>query len=270
MDDSPQDPRAWTVVGLRALLVRPIVSAALLALAIVLVVVPWLIAVRINLPYVQWLAGIDADIYFSATRRWLTDGTWWLPRQLTGPYGIQYGDVLYPPVLLYLTVPFQALPFAAWWAAPFAVTAWALWRIAPPRWSWPLLVLCLAWPLTVEEVIKGNPVIWVLALESASLALGLPTTLVLLKPSLFPFALIGIHRRSWWLLLAAMAVASLPFLTLTLQYPQVILDSRGGGLLYSVRDIPLVLLPVIAALASGTLRPRLWMQLSVRTRSGFR
>jgi len=30
-------------------------------------------------------------------------------------------------------------------------------------------------------------------------------------------------------------------------------DSRGGGLLYSVRDAPLLLMPVIAALASGRL-----------------
>jgi hypothetical protein len=35
----------------------------------------------------------------------------------------------------------------------------------------------------------------------------------------------------------------------------VILNSRGGGLLYSVRDVPLLLLPVAAALASGRLRP---------------
>jgi hypothetical protein len=230
-----------------------VVSVAFLVGAVSLVVVPWVMAVYVNAPYVQWLIGIDADIYFDATRSWLADGTWYLPRQLAGPYGIEYGDVLYPPILLYLLAPFQVLPFALWWAVPVAAIAWALWRIRPPLWSWPLLVLCLAWPLSLEQLIKGNPVLWILAAEAVMIAVGLPTTIVLLKPSLFPFAIIGIRRRSWWLQAAVLAVLSLPLLELTLLYPQVIINSRGGGLLYSVRDVPLLLLPVVAGFASGRL-----------------
>ena len=238
----------------RVVLSRPLVSWVLLAAAISLVVLPWVMAVSVNAPYVHWLIGIDADIYFDATQSWLADGTWYLPRQLVGPYGIEYGDVLYPPILLYLLVPFQLLPFALWWVIPVVAIALALWRIAPPQWSWPLMVLCLAWPLSMEQLVKGNPVLWVMAAEAVAIALFLPTTLVLLKPSLFPFAIIGIRRRSWWAQAAVLGLLSLPVLELTLLYPQVIMNSRGGGVLYSVRDVPLLLLPVIAGFAAGRLR----------------
>ena len=85
--------------------------------------------------------------------------------------------------------------------------------------------------------------------------MGWPSTLVLLKPSLFPFALIGLRRRAWWAQLGLLGLLSLPVLYLTLIYPRVILDSRGGGLLYSLDDVPLLLLPVIAGVAAGKLRP---------------
>ncbi len=76
---------------------------------------------------------------------------------------------------------------------------------------------------------------------------------MLLKPSLLPFAFIGVRRRSWWIQLGALGLLSLPVLGLTLLYPQVILDSRGGGLLYSLNDVPLLVLPVLAGFAAGRL-----------------
>ena len=237
-----------------AVLQRPPVTAALIVAAAGLVILPWTAAWVARPDYIRWLVGIDRDIYFSATQTWLGDGQWYLARQIEGPYGILYGDVLYPPVLLYLLVPFRALPSSLWWVVPLGTTLLALWRIRPPTWALPGLLLCLAWPMSVEQLIKGNPVIWVLAAEAVAIACGWPTTLVILKPSLLPFALIGIHRRVWWMLLAAIALASVPLWQLTLEYPAVVLDSRGGGLLYSVRDVPLLLMPVLAGLAAGRLR----------------
>ncbi len=222
-------------------------------LVLAVIVVPWLLALRLQ-PATRDLIAIDANIYFDAAGRWLADGTWYLPRQLQGPYDIQIGDVLYPPILLYLLLPFQVLPRALWWAIPLAIAAVAVVRIRPPRWSWPVLLLCLAWGPAMAQVVKGNPVMWVMAALSVSVALGWPATLVLIKPSLFPFALLGIRRRAWWLQLALLAALSMPVLALTLLYPQVILDSRGGGLLYSLNDVPLLLLPVFAGLAAGRLR----------------
>lgn len=236
----------------RPVLEHPVVLTALLALVLALIVVPWALVLAIE-PKTTGLVSIDADIYFAARDRWLADGTWYLPRQLEGPYEIEIGDVLYPPVLLWILLPFRVLPSALWWVIPLAITAWAIVRIRPPRWSWPLLLLCLAWGPAMAQIVKGNPVMWVMAALSVAVAMGWPSTLVLLKPSLFPFAFIGVRRRAWWLQLALLGVLSLPVLGLTLLYPQVILDSRGGGLLYSFHDVPLLLLPVIAGFATGKL-----------------
>ena len=228
-------------------------STALVLLVLATIVVPWILALQLQ-PATKDLVAIDANIYFKATDRWLADGTWYLPRQLQGPYEIQIGDVLYPPILLYLLLPFQVLPDALWWVIPLAIAGAAIVRIRPPRWSWPLLLLCLAWGPAMGQIVKGNPVMWVMAALSVSIAMGWPSTLVLLKPSLFPFALIGIRRRAWWLQLGLLGLLSLPVLGLTLLYPQVILDSRGGGILYSLNDVPLLVLPVLAGLAAGRFR----------------
>jgi hypothetical protein len=248
---------------LRQLLERPVVTTALVLLVLMTIVVPWILAIR-YVPDTVKLVAIDANIYFDAATRWLADGTWYLSRQLQGPYEIQIGDVLYPPILLYLLLPFQVLPRVLWWVIPIAISVVAVARIHPPRWSWPLLLLCLAWGPAMAQVVKGNPVMWVMAALSVSIAMGWPSTLVLLKPSLFPFALIGIRQRAWWLQLGLLGLLSLPVLGLTLLYPQVILDSRGGGILYSLNDAPLLLLPVIAGVAAGRLRPGL-PRVGVRT-----
>jgi hypothetical protein len=242
-----------TRARLQRLLEQPVVSTALILLVLAVIVVPWMLAVRL-VPDTVKLVAIDANIYFDAANRWLADGTWYLDRQLHGPYEIQIGDVLYPPILLYLLLPFQVLPRVLWWAIPLAIAGVALARIRPPRWSWPLLLLCLAWGPAMAQVVKGNPVMWAMAALAVSIAMGWPSTLVLLKPSLFPFALIGIRRRAWWLQLGLLGLLSLPVLGLTVIYPRVILDSQGGGLLYSLNDVPLLLLPVLAGVAAGRLR----------------
>jgi hypothetical protein len=116
------------------------------------------------------------------------------------------------------------------------------------------MVACLLPPLTMQQFVKGNPVMWVMAAEAAWLARGWPTLPVLLKPSLGPFALIGVTRRGWWAQLVVAGLATLPVLGLALMYPEVILDSRGGGALYSVRDVPLMLIPILAAVRAGPWR----------------
>jgi hypothetical protein len=255
-----------TQARIQRVLERPIVSAALIVLVLATIVVPWILAIRL-VPDTTKLVAIDANIYFDAANRWLADGTWYLDRQLHGSYAIQIGDVLYPPILLYVLLPFQVLPRVLWWAIPLVISVVALARIRPPRWSWPLLLVCLAWGPAMAQIVKGNPVMWAMAALAASIAMGWPSTLVLLKPSLFPFALIGVRRRAWWLQLGLLALLSLPVFGLTLLYPQVILDSQGGGLLYSLNDVPLLLLPVIAGAAAGRLRP--WQPRAVqRTAAG--
>jgi hypothetical protein len=72
--------------------------------------------------------------------------------------------------------------------------------------------------------------------------------LVLLKPSLFVFALPGIRSRGWWVIAAGLAVLSLVMVPISLDYVHVVLNARSGNasILYSIRDVPLMLIPFIA------------------------
>ena len=201
--------------------------------------------------------GVDFVLYRDVAARWLAGGPYFEPYQLAGPYDIRAGDVLYPPIGLALFVPFALLPAAIawplWWAVPIGATAWSMWRLRPgPAW-WPVIALCVAWPTTLLKTWTGNPVIWCVA----ALALGAlwywPSVFVLLKPSLAPFALFGANRRSWWLALAVVIIASLPFGALWGDWVTSVVNSRGGGVLYSGLEIPMLLIPLVAWL--GRTRP---------------
>ena len=155
--------------------------------------------------------GVDFLLYRDAAARWLAGGSYFEPYQLAGPYPITAGDVLYPPVALWLFVPFTVLPAVLWWAVPIGVTAWAVWRLRPePAW-WPLIALCVAWPTTLLKTWTGNPVIWSVTALSFGVIYWWPSVFVLIKPSLFPFALFGANRRSWWIALAVFVAMCLPF-----------------------------------------------------------
>ena len=60
--------------------------------------------------------GIDYRLYMDATSHWLSTGAFYAPWQATGSYplvdqqGFATGAILYPPVALYLFVPFTLLP----------------------------------------------------------------------------------------------------------------------------------------------------------------
>jgi hypothetical protein len=79
-----------------------------------------------------------------------------------------------------------------------------------------------------------------------------PSAFVVIKPTVIPFALFGMRDRRWWGVIVALGVLSLPFLALTLIYPQVLLDAQTnpidgrGGPLYSLQEYPLLLIPILA------------------------
>jgi hypothetical protein len=194
--------------------------------------------------------GVDATLYRDVTVGWLGGGSFYEPYQLAGPYEIRAGDVLYPPVGLVLFVPFAVLPVAiaaiVWWAIPLAITAWTIWRLRPRPEFWPLLALCIAWPTTLLKTWTGNPVVWSMAAMALGVLYAWPSVFVLIKPSLAPFALFGAWRRSWWVAVAAFVVACLPFGALWGDWVASVVNSRGGGLLYSSLEIPMLLLPLFA------------------------
>jgi hypothetical protein len=202
-----------------------------------------------------WFAksfAIDYGIYMGALDRFASGGPWYQARQLTGPYPIELGDVLYPPVLMYLLVPFRIVGPWLWTIIPAALLGLVVWRHRPSPWAWVAIAACIAWPYSPAKFVFGNPVIW----ATAAVALGTiwwwPAALAVLKPTIIPFALIGIRDRRWWLVILVLLVASLPFLAATLIYPQVLLDAQPnpvdgrGGPFYSITEFPLLAIPIFA------------------------
>jgi hypothetical protein len=194
--------------------------------------------------------GVDFVLYRDAAARWLAGGPYFQPYQLAGPYPIVAGDVLYPPVALWLFVPFAVLPLilatVLWWAVPIGVTAWSVRRLRPtPAW-WPMIAFCIAWPTTLLKLWTGNPVIWSVTALSFGVIYWWPSVFVLLKPSLFPFALFGANRRSWWIALTVFVAMCLPFGSMWSEWVTSLANSTGGGILYSTLEIPMLLLPLAA------------------------
>ena len=86
-----------------------------------------------------WGEDIGGDFvgYLNATRSWLAGDGFYLQRQLQGPYQIEIGDVLYPPTVLWLLVPFTVLPAVLWWVVPVGLVSWLTWRWRPSMVAWP-------------------------------------------------------------------------------------------------------------------------------------
>jgi hypothetical protein len=194
--------------------------------------------------------GVDFVLYRDVAARWLAGGPYFEPYQVAGPYEIRAGDVLYPPVGLWLFAPFAVLPapiaWGLWWSLPLGATAWAIRRLRPRPEVWPLIALCAAWPTTLLKTWTGNPVIWSMGAMALATVYAWPAVFALLKPSLAPFALFGANRRSWWIALAVLLAFSLPFGSLWADWLASLANSRGGGLLYSTLEVPMLLLPLVA------------------------
>lgn len=220
-----------------------------LALSIATVLVPVLFVVLGRAPLDQPFAK-DVQLYIAAADRWLAGGPFYDPRQLTGPYEVAHGDILYPPVGLWLFAPAAILPetlgLVAWYAVPALITAWAIRRAAPRPAVWPLMALCLAWPTTPLKVWTGNPVIWCVAALAVATVWRGGAPFALLKPSLFPFALFGIRQRSWWVGLALFVALCLPFGPMWADWLTTVVNSRGAGPLYSALEAPMLALPLVA------------------------
>ena len=226
------------------------VALALTALFLVLWALEWG-QVLLAWDDAKHLLAVDYDLYMDATRRWLAGGPFYEPYQLAGPYVVSAGDILYPPFVLVLFVPFTFLPPILWWAIPIAIVAAVLVRLHPAPLAWPVIALCCWWPDTNVKLLTGNPVIWVAAAVALGTLYAWPSVFALLKPSLFPFALLGIWRRSWWFGAAGLALVSLLFLPMWPDFLTAIANSSNpAGVAYSLGEVPTLLIPVAAALAS--------------------
>jgi hypothetical protein len=231
---------------------RPRVALGLSAAAFA---IPIVFALLVPHPLEQPL-GVDFQLYRDVTARWLAGGPFYQPYQLAGPYPISAGDVLYPPVALWLFVPFSigagtvvaAVQAVLWWGVALGVVAAVVVVLRPRPLVWPLIALCVANPTTLLKIWTGNPVMWSMAAMALAVvgASRFATPFVLLKPSLAPFALFGVRRRSWWLGAVVFGLLCLPFGSMWADWVTTLVNSQGGGLLYSSLEFPMLLLPLVA------------------------
>jgi len=200
-----------------------------------------------NLGGTDW--GADLRGYVEASRSSLAGDGFYLPRQLHGPYAIELGDVLYPPTVLYLFIPFLVLPYQLWWVLAVGLLCYVVWSWRPTLWAVASILVCLAFPNQPVLYFRGAPVILFAALVAAALRWKWPGALILLKPSILPFALIGIRTRGWWITAGILLVLTLPLIPLIPDWLRAVVDARGpDGWLYSVKDLPLLMVPVIGYL----------------------
>jgi len=212
----------------------------------------WVIYVMSTTPTLFVAPGSDREIYVAAGQRWAS-GEWiFYPDQLRGPYLLAVGHVLYPPVAYPAFYAASLLPALFWWLVPLSVTAAGILWHRPAYWSWPIIAACLAFPWSLMLAWAGNPTIWLAAFVSLGTIRSGWAIAVLAKPTLAPFALVGIRRRTWWWALAGFLAVSAAFGQMWLDWIDALRNAYGPrvGPLYSVGDVPWLLAPIVAWKAS--------------------
>jgi hypothetical protein len=233
-------PRGYLAVVALGILIATLVTALLL------------------LPTIQIQFGEDYKFFMAIADRWRSGQSVYLPLQLAGPYTEMSGrDMIYPPPALWLFVVMSFLPAFLWWVIPLGVVAAVTLWYKPEPWTWIPLAIAVAYPRTQSMLIWGNTGMWIAAFVALGLVWGWPGILVLIKPSLAPLALVGLKaRRASLIALAVFAVLNIPLIPLWFDFVTVVRNagSTWPSLLYSVPDVPLALMPVIAWLGSGRRR----------------
>jgi hypothetical protein len=198
-------------------------------------------------------ASIGSDLRFfqGVAQRWLDTGVYYTDRQLSGPFEVATQvDNLYPPVALFLFVPFVVLPAILWFAIPLGLIAYVVWWCRPAAWALPILAFLVLYPKTPAVILYGNSDIWATAFAAAGIRWGWPAVLVAFKPSVGFLGFVGIGNRSWWLAAGVLAALNLPLLELWLDYPTVLLNS-DTDIGRALSDMPFFVLPIVAWLGSS-------------------
>jgi len=189
--------------------------------------------------------GLDYRWHVDAAQRLLDTGTPYLPWQLTGPYEIANGAILYPPTAFLLFIPFIWLPAALWWIMPIGITAYGVWWHRPPLWAWVVITAILAYEKSLNVYVFGNPTMWVVAAIAAGTIWRWPFVFVFAKPTFAPIAFLGARRRSWWVALVILGVVSLVLVPVWFDWFTVVRNSNVS-VLYNLPTVPLTLMPLVA------------------------
>jgi hypothetical protein len=198
----------------------------------------WLLGIRAGavLPGL----GMDLDTYRNAAASWLSGGPFYQPYQLAGSYDVARQPILYPPMAIPLFALFTVLPRVLWWVVP-AVVFVAVVPRTPARLA--LALSLVAWPQSIMLIWAGNPVMWVASFLALARFRPWFAPLVLIKPTLAPFALYRSNRRTWWYALLFLGVVSLAFGSMWLDYVTVLGNAENWqGAAYIFGNVPLLLL----------------------------
>lgn len=228
-------PVAWTRAG-RWL--AAIIASIGIAQALLLIRAVW------DFDGIPW--GLDFTLYVERAASWLAGDGFYLPRQLAGPYSIAHGDAMYPPIALWLFVPFTVLPAVLWWVIPAGLLVAAYRRQGLSRWAPLAFALILLYQRAWIVVILGNPSMWAIACGVAGVAFGWPALGAIIKPVFAPLALTGIRRRSWWFGAVVVCLIAVPFGSMWIDYAHALQNAQGGGLEYVVGEWPIALALLVA------------------------
>lgn len=216
---------------------------------------------------VTW--GMDFRAYLEHAQRWLAGDGFYLPAQLAGPYVVEeVTGAVYPPVLLYLLVPFVwGLPWLVWWLVPLSIIGAAVARSRPSPWQCVALVAVLVYPRTWTVIVLGNPAMWSLAALAAGMVWRWPAAFVPLKLTFAPLALVGIRDRRWWWAVGVGLVLALPFGAMWFDFAASVVNARTSrGIEYTLGEWPIALLLVLSLARVSAGRPS-WRPVR-RTASG--
>ncbi len=146
-------------------------------------------------------------------------------------------------------MPFSFLPGWLWILIPAAVTLAVIAWHRPGPWRLAVIAVVLASnPMEILDYTAGTPTIWVVMFVALATRWPWWSALVLAKPTLVVFGLLGFAvTRPGGSPPSRCPLVSLAFWQMTLTWLGVMVDLHGATVLYSVPNVTLLLVPLVAA-----------------------
>ena len=146
------------------------------------------------------VVGVDHGIYQQAAQRWVSGGHFYYPSRSGDRTRSSRATPCTRPLHSHGWSPGRYLPDLLWWAILIAVIAGVVVHHHPAD-----LGVAVDRPLCVDILKRrdhhsGNPGLWIAMFVAIGTVWRPAFALVLLKPSLFVFALPGIRSRGWWVI----------------------------------------------------------------------
>ena len=222
--------------------------------SVILLLAAFRLYATLTLPEWQPLYGNDLIHYELAVDRWLATGSPYPPDQVAGPFQYDQRTFLHPPIALPFFLAWKVLPWPLFWILPLALLGYVVGSYRPGPWTWPVMALPLLLYPIGGMLISGNTDLWMWGLFAAGVRWGWPAAFMGLKPSAAYGAVVGVRDRRFWLACLGLAIASIPFGWLWVEWVRVVLNSPGS-ILYSIGNVVMYSIPLVARLGGGAHDP---------------